>query len=83
MTQIEQTIALFKSMPGDTATWLELSGKLQILQHLTDPMYKGPERDGTIDEHQWGHIRNVARAADDLAFALASMERGDDPDIPF
>lgn len=83
MTQIEQVVALFDAMPGDVATYVRIAKELEVLKRHTDPAYRGPERDGTVDERQWGHIRNVARAMRDLAFALKSIEDNDDPDIPF
>lgn len=83
MTQLDQVVALFNSMPGDVAAYRALSDQLQVLKRHTDPAYRGPERDGTVDERQWKHIRNVAGAMRDLAFALQSMETDQDPDIPF
>lgn len=82
-TQLDQVVALFNAMPGDVATYVRIAKDLDVLKRHTDPVYRGPERDGTVDERQWGHIRNVARAMRDLAFALKSMENNDDPDIPF
>lgn len=83
MSQLDQVVALFNAMPGDVAAYRALSDRLQVLKRYTDPAYRGPERDGTVDARQWKHIRNVAGAMRDLAFALQSMETDQDPDIPF
>lgn len=82
-TQLDQVVALFNAMPGDVATYVRLARDLEVLKRHADPAYRGPERDGTVDERGWGHIRNVSHAMRCLAFALKSMEDNDDPDIPF
>lgn len=83
MTQIDQLNAIFADVPGEPAMWLDLSARLEALRRTSDPEYKGPERDGTIDYITWAHLRNINRVVRDMAQAFAALERGNDPDIPF
>jgi hypothetical protein len=82
-SQVNELAAIFAEMPGDTALWLDISRRLEVLRRHSDPDYRGPERDETVDYMTWAHLRNINRVVRDMAQAFAAMERGDDPDIPF
>ncbi len=84
MTDRERLEAFAADLPGDAASWQALSDRINAFApRLTQDLYGKPLGDGTVDAKTWGHVRNIARAVQDLAFVLGALERGDDPDIPF
>lgn len=83
LSQLQQFADLVACIPGEVATWVDLSRRMQALKLVTDPMYKGSDRDHTVSDDMWGHLRNLTNATRNFAFALSAFDRGDDPDIPF
>lgn len=87
MTDRERLEQFAADMPGDTATYEALAKRSHdLMPNGSRVLYCDPGKtygDGTVDAKTWGHLRNIARAVQELAFVLGALERGDDPDIPF
>lgn len=78
MTDRDRLEAFAESFPADAETYAALTKQGKDLVQRTQN-----GGDGTVDAKNWGHLRNIARALQELAFVLSALERGDDPDIPF
>lgn len=86
-TDLEAFTAIWDDIPGTADEWSALARRAgNLLAKSQNPDGKGGRlggADGTISLELWGHLRNVTRALKEMAWALSSAERGDDPDIPF
>lgn len=92
MTDRERLEQFAADLPGDTAAYEALTKRLHemlapyrvaVVAVSHDSRAFANHGDGTVDAKTWGHVRNLARALQELAFVLGALERGDDPDIPF
>jgi hypothetical protein len=85
-TDLEAFTALWDDIPGTPDEWNALATRADMLHKKVQTFRNNGgayTADDTIGAHLAGHLRNVTRALKEMAWSLSSVERGDDPDIPF